>query len=84
MTNMDKKINELNAKLGKKTGVDFKATGTSMAKELYANKPVYFGTLAGAGAFVFTSTGLIASALIGGAYGLAYKLYSDNKIKKES
>ena len=70
MTSMDKKINELNAKLGRKTGVDFKATVVNGIKKLYSNKPAYFGTMAGLSAFIFTSAGFIVAPLIG--FGVAY------------
>jgi len=70
MTSMDKKINELNAKLGRKTGVDFKGSAIQISKDLYQNKPAFAGTVAGLGAFVFTSAGFILAPLFG--VGVAY------------
>lgn len=53
MTAMDKKINELNDKLGRKTGVDFKES----AKAVYDNKPLFIGLVSGASAFVLQELG---------------------------
>jgi len=86
MTNMDRKINELNAKLGRKTGIDFKETAKVIAKETYQNKPLYYGILTGTGvstvAFVLSGAGLIASAVIGASCGYVYRLYSEDKLNK--
>ena len=79
---MDRKINELNAKLGRKTGIDFKETAKVVAKETYQNKPLYYGILVGTAAFILSSAGLIASAVIGTACGYGYRLYSEDKLKK--
>ena len=65
MTAIDKKIKELNEKLGRKTGVDFKASGENITRRLYANKPYLFGSLASIGVFVFTGAGFILSVLVG-------------------
>jgi hypothetical protein len=75
MTAMDKKIKELNEKLGRKTGVDFKESIVLMSKELYKNKPYFYGTVAGTSLFVLTSTGLFASIGAAVVVGFGYNLY---------
>jgi len=67
MTNMDRKIKELNERLGRRTGMDFKESAKSIGKEIYTNKPVFYGLLASNGLFIFTGFGFIASTLIGTA-----------------
>jgi len=67
MTKIDRKIKELNEKLGRKTGVDFKESAKLVGKKVYKNKPVFYGLLASNGLFIFTSFGFIASTLVGTA-----------------
>jgi hypothetical protein len=82
MTAMDKKINKLNEKLGRKTGIDFKESAKVIAKETYANKPLYFGILAGVSAFLFTSAGIFVAPAIGFGVGYAYKVIKLKEGKK--
>jgi len=70
MTNMDKKIKELNDKLGRKTGVDFKESGKVIAKEVYDNKPLFCGLLSFG--LLFINSGIITS-VVGGV--VSYYLY---------
>ena len=64
-TAMDKKIDELNAKAGKATGVDIKGSVKAISKEIYDNKPVFYGMIASNGLFVFTGLGFIACTVAG-------------------
>ena len=64
-TAMDKKIDELNAKAGKATGIDFKGSAKVIGKEIYENKPVFYGMIASNGLFVFTGLGFIACTVAG-------------------
>jgi hypothetical protein len=73
MTTMDKKINELNKKLGRKTGIDFKES----IKVAYTNKPIYYGIMGGLSAFIFTSTGLVLSVIVGAGIGYGVKTFKD-------
>ena len=72
MTAMDKKINELNEKLGNKTGIDAKGSIKAIGKEIYDNKSYLTGVGAAGVLFVFTTTGLIFSVLGGVGAGIAY------------
>jgi len=78
MTAMDRKINELNEKMGRKTDIDFKNVAVQLSKDLYQNKPAYFGTVAGITAFVFTSAGFIVAPLIGFGVAYGYKVVESN------
>lgn len=83
MTNMDRKIKELNERLGRKTGVDFKESIKAIGQELYKNKPYFYGTLAGLGLFVLTSAGFLASIGLGVIVGYIKSVY-DRKSEIES
>jgi hypothetical protein len=74
MTAMDKRINELNEKLGRKTWMDYKESAKLIAKETYANKPLYYGIISGLSAFIFTASGIFMAALIGLGVGYGYKI----------
>ena len=73
MINMDKKIEELNKKLGRKTGVDFKWTAEKVASEIYKDKAVLSGMVVSNGLFFLTSTGFIVSTVLGVGTYFAYK-----------
>jgi len=75
MTAMDKKINELNARMGRKTGIDFKKTGINIGGKVYANKPYLYGLGTTLGLFFFTGAGIIASGLLGAGVYVGKKVY---------
>ena len=77
-TMMDKKIKELKAKaqsLPKDAGT-YKFMAQLGYSQLKANKPVYFGVIGGASAFILSSAGLFASIGIGAAIGFGYNVYT--------
>ena len=80
MTAMDKKIKELNKKLGRKTNTDFKGSAIQIGKDLCKNKSVLSGTIVAVGAFVFTSAGLIIAPLLGAAVAYGYSK-AEEKVK---
>ena len=75
MTAMDKKIKELNEKFGRKTGVNAQGTMSLIGKEIYASKPTLTGVSTAGALFVFTTTGVIGSVLLGIGAGYAFKKY---------
>jgi len=75
MTTMDKKINELNARMGRKTGIDIKKTGINIGKKVYTNKPYLYGLVTTLGLFFFTGASIIASGLLGFGVYMAKKVY---------
>jgi len=82
-TAMDKKIDELNAKAGKATGIDIKGSAIAISKEIYHNKPVFYSSVASTGLFVFTGLGFIACTVAGVATYFGTKKVQEKQIVEE-